>query len=175
MCLEGVNGTLIWRMRTNTETRTGYFVYNHEGLAGSRDLFAQLWKEYALSDSRYLTSDPFMLCVETITVVCGISFLRPLRLSFVILIQITRSYGDLSASLLRSLSPATAAYAIPSRSSRVWHICTALRCTIRRVMSMKITEALYIAGQSPNTTGFIMSDSICHGWSSLQVCRTTVQ
>jgi len=27
-----------------------------------------VWKEYALSDSRYLTSDPFTLCVEAITV-----------------------------------------------------------------------------------------------------------
>lgn len=32
-------------------------------------LFAQLWKEYALSDSRYLTSDVFTVCVETITTV----------------------------------------------------------------------------------------------------------
>lgn len=47
----------------------GYFLYRHATLAGSQDLFAQLWKEYALSDSRYLTSDPFMLCVEAITVV----------------------------------------------------------------------------------------------------------
>lgn len=47
----------------------GYFVYNHESLANSQDLFAQLWKEYALSDSRYLTSDPFLFCVEAITVV----------------------------------------------------------------------------------------------------------
>lgn len=55
-----------------TESKcAGYFVYNHAGLAGSQDLFAQLWKEYALSDSRYLTSDPFMLCVEAITVVRG--------------------------------------------------------------------------------------------------------
>ncbi|CAL3965508.1 unnamed protein product, partial [Diplocarpon coronariae] len=30
-------------------------------------LFGQLWKEYALSDSRYLTSDPFVLCMETVT------------------------------------------------------------------------------------------------------------
>lgn len=42
---------------------------NHANMAGSNDLVAQLWKEYALSDSRYLTSDPFMICVETITVV----------------------------------------------------------------------------------------------------------
>ena len=47
----------------------GYFVLNHPSLAGQQTLFAQLWKEYALSDSRYLTSDPFMISVETITVV----------------------------------------------------------------------------------------------------------
>ena len=42
---------------------------NHETIASSQSLFAQLWKEYALSDSRYLTSDFFMLSVESITVV----------------------------------------------------------------------------------------------------------
>ncbi|OHW91263.1 emopamil binding protein [Colletotrichum incanum] len=47
----------------------GYFIWNHQRLAGMQTLFAQLWKEYALSDSRYLTSDPFMLCVESFTVV----------------------------------------------------------------------------------------------------------
>lgn len=46
-----------------------YYVFNHATIAGSQHLFAQLWKEYALSDSRYLTSDPFMLSVESITVV----------------------------------------------------------------------------------------------------------
>ncbi|ORY69848.1 Emopamil binding protein-domain-containing protein [Pseudomassariella vexata] len=46
----------------------GYFVLNHTSVASSQHLFAQLWKEYALSDSRYLTSDPFMLSVESITV-----------------------------------------------------------------------------------------------------------
>ncbi|OAA67996.1 ebp domain containing protein [Niveomyces insectorum RCEF 264] len=47
----------------------GYFVLHHATLAGAQSLPAQLWKEYALSDSRYLTSDPFTLCVETLTVV----------------------------------------------------------------------------------------------------------
>ncbi|CAK7265384.1 hypothetical protein SEPCBS119000_001485 [Sporothrix epigloea] len=47
----------------------GYFVLHHASLAGDQSLRAQLWKEYALSDSRYLTSDPFMLCVEGLTVV----------------------------------------------------------------------------------------------------------
>ncbi|KAI1105942.1 EBP-domain-containing protein [Jackrogersella minutella] len=45
----------------------GYFVLNHDTIASSQNLFAQLWKEYALSDSRYLTSDFFMLSVESIT------------------------------------------------------------------------------------------------------------
>ena len=35
----------------------------------AQDLFGQLWKEYALSDSRYLTSDAFVLCMETVTAV----------------------------------------------------------------------------------------------------------
>ncbi|KAK1773398.1 Emopamil binding protein-domain-containing protein [Copromyces sp. CBS 386.78] len=46
----------------------GYYVLNHATLAGKQDIFAQLWKEYALSDSRYMTSDPFMLCIEALTV-----------------------------------------------------------------------------------------------------------
>ncbi|KAL2156221.1 hypothetical protein VTH82DRAFT_966 [Thermothelomyces myriococcoides] len=46
----------------------GYFVLNHATLASSQSLFSQLWKEYALSDSRYLSSDPFMLCIESLTV-----------------------------------------------------------------------------------------------------------
>ncbi|KAI1144023.1 EBP-domain-containing protein [Hypoxylon sp. FL0543] len=45
----------------------GYFVLNHGTIASSQNVLAQLWKEYALSDSRYLTSDFFMLCIESIT------------------------------------------------------------------------------------------------------------
>ncbi len=61
-----------------TDIQTGYFVLNHAALASSQSLFAQLWKEYSLSDSRYLTSDPFMLCIETLTVV---SYPSPLQSS----------------------------------------------------------------------------------------------
>lgn len=32
-------------------------------------LFGQLWKEYALSDSRYLTQNAFVLCMESLTAV----------------------------------------------------------------------------------------------------------
>lgn len=35
----------------------------------AQDIFGQLWKEYAKSDSRYLVSDPFVVSIEMITVV----------------------------------------------------------------------------------------------------------
>ena len=34
-----------------------------------QDPFGQMWKEYAYSDSRYMTSDAFVLCMETVTAV----------------------------------------------------------------------------------------------------------
>lgn len=46
-----------------------YFVINHKTLAGSQELFGQLWKEYSLSDSRYLTSDAFLVSMESVTAV----------------------------------------------------------------------------------------------------------
>lgn len=47
----------------------GYFVINHYRMPRQQDLFGQLWKEYAYSDSRYLASDSFVLCMETVTAV----------------------------------------------------------------------------------------------------------
>ncbi|CZR62457.1 related to emopamil-binding protein [Phialocephala subalpina] len=46
-----------------------FFVFNNSRIAGMQTLFAQLWKEYALSDSRYMFSDPLVLCMETWTVI----------------------------------------------------------------------------------------------------------
>ncbi|CAG7563009.1 unnamed protein product [Fusarium equiseti] len=43
-----------------------YLVYRHQ-LPSMSTLFAQLWKEYTLSDSRYLTHDIFTVSVEAIT------------------------------------------------------------------------------------------------------------
>ncbi|PNY27073.1 3-beta-hydroxysteroid-Delta(8), Delta(7)-isomerase [Tolypocladium capitatum] len=62
----------------------GYYIYNRTSVAGLQDPFAQLWKEYALSDSRYLTSDIFTVCVETITVfvwgpLCALTVLAVVR------------------------------------------------------------------------------------------------
>ncbi|KAG5982158.1 hypothetical protein E4U55_002228 [Claviceps digitariae] len=45
-----------------------YFLYNRATIAQQQTIFAQLWKEYALSDSRYLTLDVFTVCIECITV-----------------------------------------------------------------------------------------------------------
>jgi len=82
----------------------GYFAYNHTRMGGMQDIFGQLWKEYSLSDSRYLTSDPFVLCMETITAACWgpLSFLmiyfivvsHPLRHPLQIIISLGQIYGD---------------------------------------------------------------------------------
>jgi cholestenol delta-isomerase len=47
----------------------GHFAYYHDTLVGDSSFLSQVWKEYALSDSRYLVSDPFVLSMETITAV----------------------------------------------------------------------------------------------------------
>lgn len=47
----------------------GYYDIYHATLAGDNSPIAQVWKEYALSDSRYLTSDSFVRVVEAITTV----------------------------------------------------------------------------------------------------------
>ncbi|KAF9151872.1 hypothetical protein BG015_006116 [Linnemannia schmuckeri] len=45
----------------------GYYGIYHAILAGDNSPVAQVWKEYAISDSRYLTSDSFVRVVEAIT------------------------------------------------------------------------------------------------------------
>ena len=45
----------------------GYWVYNHDLIGEKQDVLGQLWKEYALSDSRYMTSDSFVLSAETVS------------------------------------------------------------------------------------------------------------
>lgn len=46
-------------------------------MPGRNDLFGQLWKEYSLSDSRYMIKDPFTVCMEAVTAV----FRGPLSLA----------------------------------------------------------------------------------------------
>jgi hypothetical protein len=40
------------------------------------DLLGQMWKEYAKADSRYMTMEPFVLCMETITAVSLCHFIQ---------------------------------------------------------------------------------------------------
>ncbi|ETN46876.1 uncharacterized protein HMPREF1541_01065 [Cyphellophora europaea CBS 101466] len=55
----------------------GYFVSTHSHIGQMQDLFGQLWKEYARSDSRYLTSDIFVLSAEgmSVAILGGLSWL----------------------------------------------------------------------------------------------------
>lgn len=69
-----------------------------------QDIFGQLWKEYAKSDSRYLTQDPFVLCMESITAIFWgpLSFVvaymitvdHPLRHPLQIVVSLGQIYGD---------------------------------------------------------------------------------
>lgn len=82
----------------------GYFAYNYHQMPSREDLFGQLWKEYALSDSRYLTQDSFVVTMETVTAVCWgpLSFLcayfivtsHPMRHPLQIIISLGQFYGD---------------------------------------------------------------------------------
>ena len=47
----------------------GYFVATNATIAGDTTFLANLWKEYAKSDSRYMISDPTVLLIEGITAV----------------------------------------------------------------------------------------------------------
>ncbi|KAL2006494.1 hypothetical protein VTN00DRAFT_9162 [Thermoascus crustaceus] len=82
----------------------GYFVLNHNRMGPAQDLFGQLWKEYALSDSRYLTSNTLVLCMEAITVLVWgplcfavayfITVRHSLRHPFQIIVCMAHLYGD---------------------------------------------------------------------------------
>uniref|UniRef100_A0A8D0E1J5 EBP cholestenol delta-isomerase n=1 Tax=Salvator merianae TaxID=96440 RepID=A0A8D0E1J5_SALMN len=45
----------------------GWFSLYHSEIAGDQSFLSQLWKEYAKGDSRYIISDNFTVCVETVT------------------------------------------------------------------------------------------------------------
>ncbi|PSN74961.1 EBDP4, emopamil-binding protein [Corynespora cassiicola Philippines] len=82
----------------------GYFAYNFRHMGRMQDLFGQLWKEYSLSDSRYLTQNAFVLCMESITAIFWgpLSFLtaayiatdHPLRYPLQIIVSLGQLYGD---------------------------------------------------------------------------------
>ncbi|KAJ5881955.1 uncharacterized protein N7529_000627 [Penicillium soppii] len=81
-----------------------HFVLNHAALSARQGLFDQLWKEYSLSDSRYLTSDAFLVSMEAVTAFCWgpLAFLiayciaieHPVRHALQIIISLGQVYGD---------------------------------------------------------------------------------
>ncbi|KAM3423442.1 hypothetical protein BST61_g873 [Cercospora zeina] len=82
----------------------GYFISNFSELASQQTFMAQMWKEYAFSDSRYLTSNGLVFCLETITVfvwgpmcllVAALTVIRnPWRYPLQIIVSLAHLYGD---------------------------------------------------------------------------------
>ncbi|KAL4961703.1 EXPERA domain-containing protein [Aspergillus stella-maris] len=82
----------------------GYYALNPTTLAGSNHILSQLWKEYSLSDSRYLLNDSFVWSMESITSVFWgpLSFLlvaliiksHPLRHPLQTIVSMGQLYGD---------------------------------------------------------------------------------
>ncbi|MCJ1308512.1 hypothetical protein MMC25_002165 [Agyrium rufum] len=82
-----------------------YFSVNHQHMAELTDFFGQAWKEYAYADSRYLTKDAFVLCMETCTAFLWgpLSFVtaywiatnNPMRFPLQALVSIGQMYGDI--------------------------------------------------------------------------------
>ncbi|KKA27920.1 hypothetical protein TD95_003806, partial [Thielaviopsis punctulata] len=82
----------------------GFYARNFSTLAGQSHPLAQAWKEYALSDSRYLTTDPFMIVMESVTAflwgpICLLLAVfivtdNPLRLPLTIIVCVGQIYGD---------------------------------------------------------------------------------
>ncbi|KAK9788036.1 hypothetical protein AB5N19_12157 [Seiridium cardinale] len=83
-----------------------FFAYNNADMPARASLFGRLWKEYALSDRRYLTRDLFVVCMETVTAFCWgpLSFVVGWyiikRNSFRHLLQLVVSLGQLYGDVL---------------------------------------------------------------------------
>ncbi|KAF9009435.1 EBP domain-containing protein [Cyathus striatus] len=73
-------------------------------ICGCIHLFFEEWKEYSKADSRYLTSDPFVVCMETVTAVLwgplcfyitwGIAYNYASRHVLVALVSLGQIYGN---------------------------------------------------------------------------------
>ncbi|KAJ1928413.1 hypothetical protein IWQ60_002078 [Tieghemiomyces parasiticus] len=84
----------------------GYYVVYHASLAGRASVLAELWKEYARADSRYLTSDGAVLGIEALTAfvegpaLLGAAYALAVRSPHRHLLQLTISLGQLYGSLV---------------------------------------------------------------------------
>jgi cholestenol delta-isomerase len=83
----------------------GYYAANFRTLGSKQTLIAQMWKEYAFSDSRYLTQDALVLCAESVTaifwgpgclLVAALIMLRhPFRHPSQMIVSMGQFYGDI--------------------------------------------------------------------------------
>lgn len=81
----------------------GYYASYYATLAGKQTILGQLWKEYAFSDSRYLSNNSFVLCMETVTaafwgpgcmITAALIMLRhPLRYPIQMIVSMGQFYG----------------------------------------------------------------------------------
>lgn len=82
----------------------GFFSLRHRDLAADTGLLADIWKEYAKADSRYMTSDDFTVVMETVTAWAWgpLSFLtflallrdHPSRYVLQLIVSLGQLYGD---------------------------------------------------------------------------------
>lgn len=82
----------------------GYYVFNVLDIGTHQTWIGQMWKEYAFSDSRYLTQNAFVLCMESITAIAWgpgcllvaamVIFRHPLRFPLQGLVSLGQVYGD---------------------------------------------------------------------------------
>jgi len=82
----------------------GYYAANFATLGAKQTLIGQMWKEYAFSDSRYLTQNAFVLCMEAVTamfwgpgcllVAACIVYRHPMRYSLQMIVSLGQVYGD---------------------------------------------------------------------------------
>ncbi|XP_054254797.1 3-beta-hydroxysteroid-Delta(8),Delta(7)-isomerase-like [Indicator indicator] len=83
----------------------GWFSLRHRSLPAATGLLADVWKEYAKADSRYLTSDPFTVAMESVTAwgwgpLSFLTFLclrrgHPARHVLQLLVSLGQLYGDI--------------------------------------------------------------------------------
>ncbi|XP_050997953.1 LOW QUALITY PROTEIN: 3-beta-hydroxysteroid-Delta(8),Delta(7)-isomerase [Acomys russatus] len=82
----------------------GWFSLYHDILLEDQAILSQLWKEYSKGDSRYIISDNFVVCMETLTAIAWgpvslwvvIAFLRqqPCRFILQLVVSVGQFYGD---------------------------------------------------------------------------------
>ncbi|XP_074646251.1 3-beta-hydroxysteroid-Delta(8),Delta(7)-isomerase-like [Tubulanus polymorphus] len=83
----------------------GYFGLFNKTLAGSQCTLAQIWKEYAISDSRYVISDGMVVSIESFTAfvegpfcfVTAVMYIRnnPWRYSVQLAVSLGQLYGTI--------------------------------------------------------------------------------